>query len=165
MKRNIGFLSLFLLLAALCALVSARTGQAEMTLSQDGRFIIYDDGTVFDRKTELMWAAKDNGSNLNWFQAKTFTENFRGGGFADWRMPTVAELETLYDGRRSQSVDCGGAPVHVVDPVRLTCRYVWSSERQGNEFAFFFFDRGYARFYPMSWDGLRVLPVRLGGKR
>jgi len=29
--------------------------------ARDGRFIAYDNGTVLDTKTHLMWAAKDNG--------------------------------------------------------------------------------------------------------
>lgn len=162
--KKIPLMALLLIIIGMSVLV--RVGCAEMTASPDGRFISYDDGTVFDRRTELMWAAKDNGSNVNWFHAKTFTENFRGGGYRDWRMPTAAELETLYDGTKSQNVDCGGPPVHLVtDFIKLSCRYVWSSERQGGEFAFFFFDRGYSRFYPQSYDGLRALPVRLGVKR
>src|SRR5450759_5881470 len=32
---------------------------------RDGRFIAYDNGTVLDTRTKLMWAAKDNGSDIN----------------------------------------------------------------------------------------------------
>jgi len=49
-------------------------------IKRDGRFIAYDDGTVLDTKTNLMWAAKDNGSNINWQGAKSYCENYRGGG-------------------------------------------------------------------------------------
>jgi hypothetical protein len=62
---------------------------------RDGRFIAYDNGTVLDTSTNLMWAAKDNGSNINWADAES---NYRGGGYTDWRMPTQDELAGLYDG-------------------------------------------------------------------
>jgi hypothetical protein len=57
-------------------------------IGRDGRFIAYDNGTVLDTKTNLMWAAKDNGSDINWSNAKSYCENYRGGGYKDWRMPT-----------------------------------------------------------------------------
>jgi hypothetical protein len=65
--------------------------------ARDGRFIAYDNGTVSDTRTGLMWAAKDNGSKINWANAKSYCENYRGGGYTDWRMPTQDELAELYD--------------------------------------------------------------------
>ena len=35
-------------------------------IGRDGRFIAYNNGTVLDTRTNLMWAAKDNGSDINW---------------------------------------------------------------------------------------------------
>jgi len=32
-------------------------------IAKDGRFIAYDNGTVLDTKTNIMWAAKDNGND------------------------------------------------------------------------------------------------------
>ncbi len=34
-------------------------------IKRDGRFIAYDNGTVLDTSTNLMWAAKDNGEDIN----------------------------------------------------------------------------------------------------
>ena len=64
---------------------------------KDGRFIAYDNGTVLDTKTKLMWAIKDNGSDIGWQDAKFYCENYNGGGYNDWRMPALDELEGLYD--------------------------------------------------------------------
>ncbi|MCP4647762.1 MAG: DUF1566 domain-containing protein [bacterium] len=41
---------------------------------QDGQFVAYDNGTVMDTKTGLMWAAKDNGEDINWHGAKKYCE-------------------------------------------------------------------------------------------
>ncbi len=61
------------------------------------RFKSYANGTVLDTRTKLMWAAKDNGSDITWDDAKSYCENYRRGGHKDWRMPTQDELAGLYD--------------------------------------------------------------------
>jgi len=50
-----------------------------------------------DMKTCLMWASEDNGYDIKWKDAKRYCENYRGGGYTDWRMPTIDELAGLYD--------------------------------------------------------------------
>jgi hypothetical protein len=60
-----------------------------------GRFIAYDNGTVLDTRSNLMWAAKDNGSKVTWQDAKSYCANYRGGGYTDWRMPTLDEFAGL----------------------------------------------------------------------
>ena len=62
-----------------------------------GRFVANADSTVTDTSTGLMWAAKDNGSKLNLENAKSYCEDYSGGGYTDWRMPTLDELSGLYD--------------------------------------------------------------------
>src|SRR3990172_7400972 len=41
------------------------------------RFLDSKEGVVLDTKTNLMWAAKDNGSDVNWANAKSYCENYR----------------------------------------------------------------------------------------
>jgi hypothetical protein len=53
-----------------------------------------------------MWAAKDNGSDINWENAKSHCENYRGGGYKDWRMPTQDELAGLYDANKTRPAPC-----------------------------------------------------------
>lgn len=57
----------------------------------------YDNGTVEDTDTGLMWTAKDNGGPIIWGEAKSYCSNYREGGYTDWRMPTQDELTGLYD--------------------------------------------------------------------
>ena len=76
-------------------------------IKRDGLFIAYDDGTVLDTRTNLMWAAKDNDSNIDWSGAKSYCENYRGGGYTDWRMPTQDELSGLYDAAKTYKSACG----------------------------------------------------------
>jgi hypothetical protein len=92
-------------------------------IKRDGRFIAHDDGTVLDTRTNLMWAAKDNGSNINWANAKSYCENYRGGGYTDRRMPTQDELAGLYDAGKTRPGACDTAfQIHVAtELIDITC--------------------------------------------
>jgi tetratricopeptide (TPR) repeat protein len=128
----------------------------------DGRFVAYDKGTVLDTKTNLMWAARDNGSDIDWADAKSYCENYRGGGYTDWRMPTLDEMAGLYDVSKSYKSDCSRFDVHLTELIRLSCGVPWSSETRGSDAARFYFGDGIRGWLPQSYGGgsLRALPVR-----
>jgi len=112
-----------------------------------------------------MWAAKDNGSNINWANAKSYCENYRGGGYTDWRMPTQDDLAGLYDAGKSQKMGC--APTlsnHVAtDLIDITCCCPWASETRGSVAALFNFILGKRDWTHQSNASLsRALPVRAG---
>jgi len=134
-------------------------------VKRDGRFIAYDNGTVLDTSTNLMWAVKDNGSDINWANAQSYCENYRGGGYSDWRMPTQDELAGLYDRRKSQQAECNESwKNHVAtDLIHLTCIVPWASETRGSDAAFFGFNNGNRYWIGLSagFRGSRALPVRV----
>ena len=131
-------------------------------IARDGRFIAYDNGTVLDTRTNLMWAAKDNGSNIKWENAKIYCENYRGGGYTDWRMPTQDELVGLYDASKTYKSDCGWN-VHLTELISLTCVALWASETRGSVDAIFDFGGGIRKWIRQSIDYFhRALPVRSG---
>ncbi len=60
-----------------------------------GRYTVYDNGTVLDKKTGLMWM-RYHLQEMDWHTAC----QQKGNGFAgytDWRIPTIEELITLVD--------------------------------------------------------------------
>jgi hypothetical protein len=125
------------------------------------RFITYGNGTVLDTSTNLMWAAKDNGSDINWADAKTYCETYSGGGSTDWRMPTQEELAGLYDKSKTYKSACG-PDVHLIEFIRLTCITPWASETRGSDAADFNFIHG-VRSWSHQSKGIsinRALPVR-----
>ena len=129
---------------------------------RDGRFIAYDNGTVLDTRTNLMWAVLDNGSNINWYDAKGYCENYRGGGYTDWRMPTQDELAGLYDAAKTYKSDCG-YDVHLTELIRLTCSTLWALKTRDSGAARFRFGVGPRLWTPQAFGrGDRALPVRLG---
>lgn len=130
-------------------------------IKADGRFTAYDDGTVLDTQTGLMWAAKDNGANINWQNAKSYCENYRGGVYTDWRMPKQDELAGLYD--KSKSYRAGHYSVHLTELIELTECCPWASDVRGSEAGYFDFGYGLRSWDHQSYDGSsRALPVRSG---
>jgi hypothetical protein len=129
----------------------------------DGKFINYGNGTVLDMRTGMMWAATDNGNDIDWNEADRYCRAFRGGGYADWRMPTQEELATLYDEGQSRPPACSStSKIHMVtELIDITCLYVWASENRGSEVALFFFTpkgRSWAR--PAGSVFGRAMPIR-----
>jgi len=81
---------------------------------RDGRFIAYDDGTVLDTKTNLMWAAQVSAEEFITHGANEFVSNYHAGGYTDWRLPTQDEMLGLYDPAKSVLPgNSGGKPLHV----------------------------------------------------
>jgi uncharacterized protein YceK len=134
------------------------------TVETARNFIAYNNGTVLDTRTNLMWAAKDNGSDINWANAKSYCENYRGGGYTDWRMPTQDELAGLYDAAKTYKSDCG-YDVHLTELIHLTCGATWASETRDSSAAYFYFSSGVQALYTQSYGfGYRALPVHSGKK-
>jgi hypothetical protein len=105
---------------------------------KDGQFTAYQDGTVVDTKTNLMWAARDNGAALSWPGAKDFATKSRIGGYSDWRLPTQSELAALFDKSKTRKSYCAPAvdelgvaadDVHVAtELIHITCPRQWTAQ-------------------------------------
>lgn len=98
--------------------------------------------------------------------AKSYCENYRGGGYTDWRMPTQDELAGLYDStvtnRNVPSGRCSG-DYHLTNLIHLTCGVPWASEIQSSGAASFNFSNGKRLLDLQSSSGFRrALPVHSG---
>jgi len=91
-------------------------------------------GYWIDPSTGLMWAGKDNGKDVNWRQAAKYCRNLRLAGYSDWRLPTIDELEGIYDesvrspGLIGQGKKAKNVPWHVKGNIFLTGRQ-WSTSQ------------------------------------
>ncbi|MEA3417317.1 MAG: DUF1566 domain-containing protein [Thermodesulfobacteriota bacterium] len=131
-------------------------GKQGVDVSVDGRFIDNGNGTVSDTRTGLMWTSKDNGKGINWANARIYCNNYTGGGYRDWRLPTQDELAGIYDKQQKKKFKSQ-------DFVTLTACCPWASETRGSEAAIFNFGagrRGWGNQYHFASP--RVLPVRVG---
>ena len=161
MKKTLSKLTL-LLIAILITGASGVWASAR-EIKRDGRFIAYDNGTVKDTKTVLMWASKDNGEDINWNDAKRYCENYRGGGYTDWRMPTQEELAGLYDESESYRATQKTYNVNLTKLIELSSCCPWAYEKRGSKAAYFRFTSGKRIWSHQSYSGnFRALPVRSG---
>jgi len=88
------------------------------------RFINNGNGTVTDTDTGLVWQQGELVSALDWTNALNYTAGLVLGGFQDWRLPNIKELESLNDEMRSNpSIDTN------FFPNARSARY-WSSTTQ-----------------------------------
>jgi hypothetical protein len=112
-----------------------RTGKAFFVICVRGNppygkndFRDNNDGTVTDRATGLMWSKTDSGKGMNWQAALAWVQQKNAErflGHADWRLPSVKELQSLVD--YSRSPDTSQSPA--IDP-RFTCTSFTNEARQ-----------------------------------
>lgn len=50
-----------------------------------------------DPATGLMWSARDNGKDLSWSAAWHYCRNLQLAGYNDWHLPSIPELQGIYD--------------------------------------------------------------------
>jgi len=82
-----------------------------------------------DPATSLMWGKKDNGSDVNWQQATDYCRNLKLAGHADWRLPTIGELESIFDKNAYEAVPSTndfGQGYHVKGKLQFS-GWQWSS--------------------------------------
>lgn len=86
------------------------------------RFVEKGPHVIFDTLAKVYWMKKDSwqdkGRFFNWHEARDYEEmkNIRKiGGFNDWRLPTIIDIETLYD-EAYENVGKGGVTIHM-DPI------------------------------------------------
>jgi Protein of unknown function (DUF1566)/Abnormal spindle-like microcephaly-assoc'd, ASPM-SPD-2-Hydin/YHYH protein/Putative Ig domain len=65
------------------------------------------DGTITDLDTSLMWAQIPSAS-LSWEGALAYAEALSLGGYSDWRLPNVKELQTLTDYTLASATSASG---------------------------------------------------------
>lgn len=53
---------------------------------------------------DMMWSLETSGGALPWNEADQFCETLESGGFSDWRLPQLFELEALHDPEAEESI-------------------------------------------------------------
>ncbi len=142
-SMNTWLIAAFLLLLSSCA----QYNEADKT-----QFEI-DSQTVLDTKSKLMWAPSDNRQSLTWQEAVDYCENYNGGGYEDWRMPTISELQTLIEAKIEKESDV----------INISSNMIWASEIDDSKAAFCHLaNRGCSWMEQVISISLRALPVREG---
>lgn len=115
-------------------------------------------GVLRQPATGLEWTQADNGSDINWRNAKRYCEG-KGGG---WRLPDKDELYAIYDQSGALTTPCNGQTCEVSPLFRLSGLGYWSGTAEGSSEAWYvFLDDGHRYPYTVSYAGnLRALCVR-----
>jgi len=97
-------------------------------VSQDGDFILFDNGIVQDTRTRIEWMVGPD-KDTAWNQANAWVQSLPvdGGG---WRLPTMEELKAIY---RKKS-----GTLNMPSLMQTTGWLVWSGETAGNSSAWIF---------------------------
>jgi formylglycine-generating enzyme required for sulfatase activity len=82
-----------------------------------------------DPKAGLEWQVESPGK-MTWYEAQEYAESLSLDGKNDWRLPTLAELESLLD--RSKARPEGRPPMREGVPFRDELSY-WSSTTFGRD--------------------------------
>jgi hypothetical protein len=112
-----------------------------------------------DPATGLMWAKKDNGSNVIWQEAMDYCRNLQLAGHSDWRLPTIDELQ----GIRDENANGNGWRVK---GGLLLSGWEWSSSpgNTSGEVWIFGFSEGRRDSYLIGGGYIRALCVRRPGE-
>lgn len=157
LKKNISIVSVIMICMFFCS-AAVQAGE---------RFTDNGDGTVTDHKLGVMWSKVDNRGNIAWIQADqwvkyTFPDTIEAK-YYNWRLPTLAELKSLYvrdEAYKGYETDCG-QKVKIVPDIQLSCGWVWTSERKAISARLFNFHHGYHYTDRMvKRRAYRALPVR-----
>ncbi len=150
-----------ILTRSILAVILCLTVLSAVAVGADDRFIDNGDGTVTDTRTGIMWAQTDNLGNITWHDAKLYCEYIILSEYNDWRMPTIEELETLFDDSLDDYKTICGHNIKSTPQIELSCGFVWSSEVRSISALAYNFSRGYRYSSRMSqYRGFRALPVR-----
>lgn len=96
-------------------------------------------GGCQDQASNLVWSSRFVGT-VNWANATTWCGNLVEGGFSDWRVPTLAEL---------QAVDATGAATHL-NNITVNGQPFWSSTAKGNKAWSYAFGTNASGLYPKT---------------
>ena len=89
-------------------------------------FINNSNGTITDTITGLMWQQVDGGE-MTFDKATTYASNLVLGGYSDWRMPSILELNSLLNH------DKNNPALNTVYFTATAAQYWWSGQKQVND--------------------------------
>lgn len=100
---------------------------AGMAIGQDGA------GIWKDEATGLTWAVKDNGMPISPSEGRSYCNSLKTGDIMDWRLPTIDEIETIYDSKEKKQYRSKGT-IELSEACVLTS----SATRTGDTWTFCF---------------------------
>ena len=98
------------------------------SLTSASRWTDLGNGVLKDGRTGLEWSRDDNGSDIDWNDAKAFCDGRSKG----WRLPSLGELVAIFDQAES-GVRCAQSRCGVSSQFNLTGAWFWSATQVGTD--------------------------------
>jgi len=162
-------IAVFILLFVVTVIAGAQSPTDDQSLARETQAR----GYWIDTSTGLMWTAKDNSYDITWGKAMKYCRSLSLAGYSDWRLPSIDELQGIYDGSgyTAPPPAKGGERVLAGKPkggLLLTGNHYWSSTKgeddrgHSNGYAwYFYFALGKRDWDPYVYHGSkRALCVR-----
>ncbi len=122
-----------------------------------------------------MWTRAESSGDIDWHSADKYAQNLELAGHSDWRLPTIDELETIYDpnnmsGKWEGMYDQTGKyeewHIHTIEGFQLTAPFVWSAtiEPLAEAWCFDFSSGERTLFHLAGSTAIRGLCVRRSGE-
>lgn len=118
-----------------------------------------------DPDTGLMWTKADNQTGIDWVEANNYCKELRSGGYTDWRLATIEELQSIFDPYTTSRAASLGIDWHVKGNLNLS-GLIWSSStaaKSSDRLAFSFMS-GRESWDSHSHSPLRALCLRSAAK-
>ena len=112
-------------------------------------------GYWVDGDKKLMWAIKDNGSDIDWDHADAYCRALTLGALTGWHLASIDELHGMFDESKTGDYKIRG-------PIQLSGNWAWSGTKDGERQAWyedFFFGERNSVFRDFT-KHLRALCVR-----
>nr|AGS52827.1 hypothetical protein [uncultured bacterium contig00009] len=113
--------------AVLIFTVAVLLAGAGLATAQDGADV-WKDGA-----TGLTWAVKDNGMPITPNEGASYCDSLKTGGISNWRLPTIDEVEAIYDSKEKKQYKTRGT-IELSEACVLTA----STNRAGDTWTFCF---------------------------
>ncbi|MBD5112375.1 MAG: DUF1566 domain-containing protein [Ruminococcaceae bacterium] len=117
---------------------------------------------IYRSDNPLQWSDGENSPAFDFVKNYADAHSF-DGGFTDWRMPDISELQIIYDNR--ESINKSLEIIHKSNPAAmdsLSTTWYWSSSRSESQvdYAWFVhFYNGYAGECPQNFTNVNVIAV------
>jgi WD40 repeat protein len=109
-----------------------------------------------DRETNLTWTQTDNGKSMNWEEASQYCSDLRLGGFSDWRLPSIEELQTILSLTPSTNLVDVTFP-GIKPSLNLDNVVLWSNSKKEPDAAWTLDTRSYSRgYFEIQYSGERT---------
>ena len=104
-------------------------------LRTEDHFIVFDNLTILDTTTLLIWQKSVSNKQISFYDADTYINQLNQSqfaGYSDWRLPSLEELKTLLENKQMK----GG---YLINPVFDNMSNIfWSSTNSEGDGAWYF---------------------------